>query len=362
MKRYDAKLHLLDDIPYQALVEQSLVGIYLIQDGVLKYCNEAFAEITGHTSEQLIDQPINQVVAPDSLDTVEHNIQQRLRGGPGSSARYFHQAVHKEGHIVDLEVHGHTIEHEGRPAIAGVAINMTKQLSYERDLRHKNQQLKNMSRHINRLRENRRQEMARDIHDILGGLLTSIKMGATRLLRRNSSTEANEIATDIIDLSQECIDFARNQSEQLYPATLNYLGLKPTLENLLKQLEKRSSLVCTLSIHTEVSELSPPVALIIFRTVQESLTNIVRHAKASEVNVTLLQQQQNLLVHIDDNGIGLNAADSREGACGLLFMRERAAEVGGEIITTKSPSGGTRITLIIDDLKATNIAPNPESI
>lgn len=339
----------MDDIPFQVLVEQSLVGVYLIQDGILKYCNEAFAAITGHEPYQLINHPIRNVVAPDSIDTVEAMIAERLSRGLGASTRYFNQAVHVDGYIVDLETHGRAIEYEGRPAVAGVAVNMTRQLSYERDLRQKNLQLKKMSRHINQVREDERQELSRNLHDVLGGLLTSIKMSATRIMKRASDKETLDIADDILALSQECIDFARHKSEQLYPVSLSYLGLEPALTTLLKQFEKRSDVVCQLQIKAPLTDLPNETALIIYRALQESLTNIARHSQAHKVVVTLLSQQQKLIIQIDDDGVGFDTTQARTGASGLLHMRERAAEVDGEVIITKSPLGGTRVSLVIPE-------------
>ncbi|TCK04317.1 PAS domain-containing sensor histidine kinase [Marinobacterium mangrovicola] len=332
---------------YQVLVEQSLVGIYLIQDEVMRYCNSAFAAITGRTTAEIINKPIAPILTPESLQTVRDHIERRYREGPGATARFFTQARHVEGYLVDLEVHGRAIIYEGRPAVAGVAVNMTLQLNYQRELRNSHQQLQLISRYANRVREHQRHETARDIHDVLGGLLTSIKLGATRLLSQSDPGEIIEIAEDIIGLAQESIDFARHKSEQLYPATLNYLGLLPAIENLLKQQRSRSMLRYRLHCEDSLPTLSQEQSLVIYRTVQESLTNVIRHAEASQVVIEIRHIEGMLSVVIDDDGIGFDSAPKRENSFGLLFMRERAAEYGGELHAANAPLGGTRISLTL---------------
>lgn len=337
----------LHETPYEVLVEQSLVGIYLIQGGVLKYCNSAFAAITGHKPEQIIDQPISSVVAPQCLQNVLNNISTRISNGVGSSTRYFTQARHIDGHLVDLEVHGRTTEYYDAPAIAGVAVNMTQQLSYERELQDSHKQLRLMSQYANNLREHRRQKMAGDIHDVLGGLLTSIKLSANRLINKSNNTEMVEIAEEIMCLAQESIDFARSKSEQLYPATLNYLGLIPTVENLLKQQQRIGDLSFSLVVNRAPPELSSEVSLVIYRTIQEAITNVQRHAQASQVLVHITTNEHGLIIQIDDDGVGILDKNRSEGSIGLLFMKERAAEYQGEISTSSGSLGGTRIQLAL---------------
>lgn len=336
---------IFNEIPYQFLVEQSLVGIYLIQDDVLQYCNEAFAAITGHKIDQVMGRPIADFVDPESLTTVKRNIRKRLASGVGHSARYIHQAKHIDGRCVNMEVHGRTVFHDGRLAIAGVAIDVTQRLEYERKLKQSHHQLQQMTRYAIKLRERCRMEMAREMHDVLGGLLTSIKMDATRILKRSSPGDVSEIAKDIITLTQESIHFARSKSEQLYPATLTYLGLEPTLDNLLTEQQQRCDLTCTLLIQNAIPRFSADVELMVYRIVQESLTNVIRHARASGVTVTLGTTNTLLLLTIDDDGIGIPESRSPEGSFGLLFMRERAADFGGEIHAGHNDLGGTRIAL-----------------
>ncbi|MGB1091717.1 MAG: PAS domain-containing sensor histidine kinase [Oceanobacter sp.] len=331
-------------IPYQVLVEQSLVGIYLIQDGILKYCNSVFAGITGHTPEQIIGRRIAEMVAPESLDEVQRNVEIRIKSGTGTSRRYFNRAIHVDGHLVDLEVHGQAILHEGKPAIAGVAVNVTKRLQYERETRESHFQLQQMTRYAIKLREKRRQEMAREIHDVLGGLLTSIKLDATRIINRQASVEVDEIAEDILVLAQESIDFVRSKSEELYPASLQ-IGLVPSVETLLRKYQQRSQIDCHLSAQPDLPKLAPDAELMVYRIIQESLTNIARHAEASRLKIDMQANDFELQVQIDDNGLGMPAIPKKDKSFGVRFMHERAADFGGRLALSSSPMGGVRVSL-----------------
>ncbi|GGF59396.1 PAS domain-containing sensor histidine kinase [Alteromonas lipolytica] len=336
----------LDEIPYQFLVEQSLVGIYLIQSDILKYCNAAFAGICGYTPEQVMGRKITEMVAPPSVNTVLSKVRERIEAGYGTSQRYLMQAKHADGYIVSLEVNGRAVMYQGEPAIAGVAIDATQRLQYEQELKASHHQLQQVARSAIKLREQHRQEIARDIHDVLGGLLTSIKMDATRIVEREPQSDIVEIAEDIIHLSQESINFARNKSEELYPSTLT-LGLIPTIENLLQQQQLRSGIKCEFTLGELPPRLSSDREIMIFRIVQESLTNVIRHADASAVDVQLDYRNGQLFLTVDDDGVGLQAVPPRDGAFGLMYMRERAADYNGVVTLGSNDYGGTRVSLTL---------------
>ena len=330
-------------VPYQVLVEQSLVGIYVIQDGTLKYANAAFAAMSGHTPSEISGRRLAELVAPSCIDDVLSKVEERIRHG--SSMRYTTRGLHKDGYEIDIEVHGSAVEFEGQPAVIGVAIDISERAHYERELRESGDLLRLLASHMTRVREEQRARIAHEIHDLLGGLLTSIKMGAARILNRVESAELAEIADELITTAQEGIEITREISDNLYPAILDHLGLEAAVRCHLERVCRRNDLQGDTVCNDALPQLPNEQALAAFRIFQEATTNIVRHADARRVNVVLGCISGTLCLEVCDDGRGLAASAPRGGAIGILGMQERARAVGGSVTLESRETGGTRLRL-----------------
>ena len=181
------------DIPFRAIVEQSLAGIYILQDECFQYVNATFAGMLGYAPEEMTGFSLQTLVPSDFLDHVLERYHKRLRGDP-PSMRFVSRGMHKDGHVVMIEVHGSRMTYRGRPAVVGVGIDVTERLKREEELGQSREQLQALTAHINTVREDQRAKFARDLHDVLGGMLTSMKMDVTRIIRRAQTREMGEIA------------------------------------------------------------------------------------------------------------------------------------------------------------------------
>lgn len=332
-------------VPYQALVEQSLVGIYVIQDGVLKYANAAFAAMNGYTTAEISGRQLTELVAPDCVGDVLRKVDERIRHG--SSMRYTTRGLHKDGYEIEIEVHGSAVEFEGRPAVIGVAIDISERAHYERELHESRELLRLLASHMTRVREEQRARIAREIHDVLGGLLTSIKMGAARILNRAESAELAEIADELIATAQEGIEITREMSESLYPAVLDHLGLEAAVRSHLERICQRNGLQGDTVCDGTLPPLPAEQALAAYRIFQEAMTNIVRHAAARRVDVRLGCADGHLQLEVCDDGRGLAASAPRSGAIGILGMQERARAADGGMTLESLAGGGTRLRLAL---------------
>ncbi|WP_061290652.1 PAS domain-containing sensor histidine kinase [Azotobacter vinelandii] len=330
--------------PYQALIEQSLVGIYILQDNRLKYSNNAFAQLNGYKIEDFVGRSLHDFLDRNHLMQVMRNIHTRI--AQGGSMRYKVCARKSDGQPIYLEVHGSYTELEGRPAVAGVAIDITDRHNYEQELRNSREQLRILARHSNKLAEQLRARIAREIHDVLGGVLTSIKLDTNRLKQRADNPETLEIIESILGLSQEGIDMVREISEQLYPAVLDHLGLDAALRNDFERFCRRTGLNGDFHTSCTALNLGGSKSLAVYRIFQEALTNIAKHAQAEIVTVDVGLDRQLFHMEIKDDGQGLHANFPREGSLGLLSMKERAAEVGG-MLEIGGTARGTRLHLQI---------------
>lgn len=198
--------------------------------------------------------------------------------------------------------------------------------------------------HHEAVREEERKRIAREIHDELGSLLTALKMEIS-LARMNAGQDAElrERLAQMRDLADKTIRMVRHVATQLRPAALN-LGIVPALEWLAQEFSQRTGIVCSLTTGGEI-EMDDGHTTAIFRIVQESLTNVARHAEASRVEVSLLRQADEIMLCIADDGRGFDPASRRDDSFGLLGIRERAQALGAGADIVSSPGAGCTVSI-----------------
>ena len=233
--------------------------------------------------------------------------------------------------------------------------NITERRQAEEALHKSSVQLRALSAHLQSVREEERTAIAREIHDELGQILTVLKMDLSLMGRDlneetgtlNKAALLDEIKsmTGLIDKS---IQQLRKLITELRPEVLDNLGLIAALEWQSQEFQARSKIKCKLETSIKDIEISKERAIAIFRIFQEALTNILRHAQATHVTVNISEKDNNILLKIADNGIGISA-DKKENSntFGLLGMQERAIVFGGEVIIESGRGKGTSIMVRI---------------
>lgn len=349
-------------MPFHTIVEQMVAGIYVIQDDCFVYCNATWAGIAGYTVEEATGMSLAQIVPPDFLEVVRSRIRDRLASKP-PSMHFITRGLHRDGSVRLVEVHGSRITYRGRPAVMGVGVDVTDRVRNEEELRRSREQLQALAAYTANKLEEQRLAMARDVHDVLGGMLTSIKMDATRIQRRAESAEMQALTQGLIALTQQTIDTVKQISEALRPSALDHLDLSVALANELREFTRRSGVPHTLDTldtlgtprplnapdtDAQMLRLPPRRTTAVYRIFQEGLTNVSRHSKARHVKVTLRVEGEQLLLTLQDDGCGfdpVSPAANGAGALGLLSMSERAREMGGELRIDTAPGQGTRLSL-----------------
>lgn len=333
------------DIPFRGIVEQSLAGMYVIQDEVFQYVNATFAGMLGYTVAEMIGMPLSEAVIPESRPETLNNYHRRIRGEV-PSIRYITIGQHKQGPRVYLEVHGANLLYRGRPAVVGVGINITEQVHQQEELQQSRERLRELAAYINTAREEQRARIARELHDVVGGMLTSIKMDIQRINRRSHDPELKNIVTGLLQLVQDSISTVRTISEDLRPGVLDHLGLQEALRAVLREFAERTEIPCQLLLADDFSvTLTQACETAIYRICQEALTNIARHAHATKVIIELSRTSDQLTVVIEDNGRGISNPPSNSKGMGLIGMVERAREFGGTLTVQPGTTGGTCLIL-----------------
>lgn len=220
----------------------------------------------------------------------------------------------------------------------------------EENLQISQNQLRELAAHLESIREEERTNLAREVHDELGQLLTGLKMDASWISKRIPRSEASlvEKAKAMGEMIDEAIETVKKVSTQLRPAVLDYLGLASAIEWQTKELEKHSEISFEFSSNPKDISLDRDLSTAIFRICQEALTNVVRHANATRVKVTLKEERQGIVMRIKDNGKGIDEGHISDfKSFGLLSMKERARHLGGQVEIKGAPGKGTLVLVRI---------------
>ncbi|NYE61344.1 signal transduction histidine kinase [Duganella sp. 1224] len=231
----------------------------------------------------------------------------------------------------------------------GIMTNITDSKLEQAEVRHSRARLAELSAHTDRVKEQERTRIAREIHDELGGNLTAIKMAVAMLAARlDGADPALREKTDYVDgLVDRTIDAVHRIALDLRPALLD-LGLVAALEWQVGEFAKQTGIASSFSASQRDIGLDNDQATALFRIAQEALTNIAKHAHASKVTVRLARLRQHVSLKISDNGNGIGQADrSKPASFGLRGMAERARALGGTLTLSHASGGGTVVAIKI---------------
>ena len=222
----------------------------------------------------------------------------------------------------------------------------------ELEVRQRTHELTELTRHLLFAREDERKRLARDLHDELGSLLTSAKLDAARIRSRlgGAAPEALERLSHLVETLNSSIALGRRIIEDLRPSTLGNLGLAPTLEILAREFAAQSGV----EVHCELApvRLAERTELVIYRVVQEAVTNIAKYARAKQAWISLAVDDRRVTVTVRDDGVGFDARTLPKSAYGLLGMRYRVEAENGSLDIVSAPGQGTTV-------QATLVVPAP---
>ncbi len=221
-----------------------------------------------------------------------------------------------------------------------------RQAELERLVKRRTEDLSELSTHLQSLAEKERSALSRELHDELGGLLVAARMDVSWIEEHVGGSDPELLAhfKRLQEALLEGVDLKRRVVENLRPTLLDNLGLVPALRWQVADSCGRAGLSCVERYPQEELNLVPEASIAIFRIVQESLTNIVKHAKAHNVVVSIEAKGEWLVVTVRDDGVGL-PEDRREALMshGLAAMRHRATALRGQFRIGHPASGGTQI-------------------
>jgi PAS domain S-box-containing protein len=455
---------------FRDLVEKSLVGVYIVQDGKFVYVNPKAAEIYGYTQEELIGKPVALIADEKEMVKVNENIRLRL-DGTRDSLQYEIVARRKDGSNVNVEAYGSRTEFQERPAIIGTlsditerkktvealrlseqkyklmfqasplpmfmytmpeydiidvneaAVNhygysreeflamnvrnlrpeedipeflktaaqeargslgtwrhlkkdgtiihaaiiahdilyderparlalsndITEQLAAEERLQQSYEEIRMLASHIEKIREEEKIKIAREIHDELGQQLTTMKIDISWLFKKSELKDDVIVQRfkGVLQMLDDTVKTVRRIATELRPGILDDLGLVAAMQWQSQEFEKRSG-IKTEFTHDDV-EVDIPVSSLstgLFRIFQESLTNVARHAHATHVSASLTCENNEIILKVADNGQGFDVSTiGQKHTLGLLGMKERTMMMGGSYNITSDCGKGTTVMI-----------------
>ncbi|MFN7723914.1 MAG: response regulator [Rubrivivax sp.] len=222
----------------------------------------------------------------------------------------------------------------------------------DRELQASRARLSELAQHLQTSVENERHAIAREIHDDVGGSLTALKFDLDWINRRTTAPEVKQRLQSALDTVTHAIEASQRIMHNLRPAILEQ-GLVAALQWMASRFEKRNGTVCAFRTSHDKLSLPTGVPLVAYRTVQEALTNISKHAQATQVGIDLSISGGVLSVEVSDNGRGLSAADlAKAQSFGIRGLKERALTVGGWVDLSSGPRGTTLILSVPLDEQA----------
>ena len=327
-----------------AIITKSLTGTILSWNpGAERLYGYSAAEIEGH--------PIAVLFPPERLDEWQEIL--RRVGGGEHIEHYETVRVRRDGTRIDVSVSVSPVK-DGQGKVVG-ATSIGRDISERRRaaeaLALSEAQLRAFAGRLRSARESERTHIAREIHDELGQALTALKMDLFSLkqsvpepLRHPLRRKTDQMA----GLIDQMVDKVRTLATELRPAVLDSLGLSAAVEWAVRQFAQRTGIECTFDLPPQPVRIDSERSTDVFRILQEALTNVVRHARATHVDVHLRATPEELVLEVHDNGRGIRDREIDDPrAFGLVGMRERVLPWGGEVGVRTVPQGGTSVTVCI---------------
>jgi signal transduction histidine kinase len=282
-------------------------------------------------------------VAPEDRENVGTRLRE-LAARPGGTMTITARVRHKSGEWRLLEgTFTNLLRDSSVRAIVNNYRDVTERESAAAELR-------SLAAHLQRVREEERTRLARELHDELGQVLTAVTLGVQRAARDvPSATPGVRAELERLDsVLQTIMTSVRRIVEALRPPILDNVGLAAAVTQHARDFQHHTGIACAVTVPRAEPTLEPDIATAVFRILQEALTNVVRHAQATRVEIALRTDTRRLVLTVRDNGRGISdAARTDPEALGLVGMRERAMMLGGTIRIQGRPRRGTTVTLAI---------------
>lgn len=326
---------------FRNLVEQTLVGVFILQDQHFIYVNPGFEKMIGYSKDCILNEiSFDDIIHEDDLERVKANYVQRITGRKPSD-QYTFKAIRIDGSVIFVEAIVARIIYNNRPAVIGTVVDITDRVEEE----------KRIGKAVNDAQEKERMQIGMELHDNVKQILAASLMNLDHV---RSHLGDRKIALETLDnlktYTKDAIDELRRLSHQLAPS----INTEDTLIEKIKQLVETMNKENKLNVSIVVEEFEKPVSneiqLAFYRILQEQFTNIQKYARAALVLISLKKQNGDLVFMISDDGTGFDPKIKKNGI-GIENIKRRAQVLNGTVSIVSAPGKGCALSVRVPDKK-----------
>lgn len=307
--------------------------------------NEAAERQYGFPKQLFISKTMYDLLAPDDMNG--NNVLKDKSLGYQYGGYGKHQKG--DGTLINVEMFTHGMLFDGKVTKLILVQDITEKVETDNKLKEYLEEIRMLTSHLQEIREEERKNIAREIHDELGQQLTVIKMEIAWAIRKLKQPEKQKVKLEgLLETIDSTMRSVRRICSELRPTLLDDLGLVAALQWHAGQLRSSTGIKIYIDAPEEIDNLPADIKTGMYRIFQESLTNIIRHAEAKKVEIQLIVENKMIILHIKDDGKGFDIlASSKKKTLGILGMKERSLNMGGEYIIGSYPGKGTSVMVSI---------------
>ncbi len=337
---------------YRALFQLSAEGIIAadIETKGLTHVNPGICRMLGYTEAELNRMTVLDIHPKASLEHVISEFEAQARGEKVLASEI--PCLRKDGTTIYADIKSTKILLDGRDCNVGFFTDITERKRAERALQESESQLRALGGRLSELEEIQRKELARELHDRVGQNLTALGINLNLVrssIQDEAEAEQRARLDDALRLVEDTAKDIRDVMAELRPPVLDDYGLIAALRWYCRQFSERTGIAAMVQGDESMARVSMAVETSLFRIAQEGLTNVAKHAQASQVTVMLERVSEGVRLAIVDDGVGFDPESVRwtveQPRWGLLAIRERAAAVGGQLHVKSEPGQGTEVVV-----------------
>jgi len=337
------------------LIMMSALDAIICMDtaGLIMTWNPQAEKMFGWQEEEVKGRPLSKIIIPEQFRARhEKGLETYLQTGVGPFLNKLVEitALERRGKEFPIEMSIVPIRQSGDEFFCAFIRDITERKRAEQEILQMNERLRGLSIHLQNIREEESTRIAREIHDQLGQQLTIMKMDVSWVRKRMDGADPaiSEKINTLTAMLDETVKMVRKIAADLRPSLLDDMGLGPAIDFHLEEFGKR----CGIKTHATGTRTELPLSVAVktglFRVVQESLTNVARHASATSVTVSITQKDNAAILTVEDDGVGFDKKEILgKKSLGLLGMRERVAMMGGRYEMISAPGQGAKLIVSV---------------
>ncbi|MDE1168717.1 MAG: transporter substrate-binding domain-containing protein [Pseudomonas sp.] len=330
----------------QFSIDQSTVGILWVNwDSHVRYANRAAESMLGYPAGAVVDRPLIDFEPGLHMDRWL-NLWKRARASEEGPLNFETQCLCADGSLLPTDVSLSFLRFQQAEYLVVYLTDVTERRRTVAALQESQEQLRELSAHLESVREEEKARIAREVHDELGQMLTVLKLETSmcELAYAGLDPGLQERLNSMKRLIAQLFQLVRDVATALRPPILD-AGIASAIEWQARRFEARTQIPCLVQVPESLPALSDAKAIGLFRILQEALTNVMRHAQAHTVDISLKLEQGWLTLTISDDGVGFALTAARPASFGLVGMRERVLMLGGTLLLDSEPGEGTALSV-----------------